>query len=346
MLRRVVMTTLCCVAWTATPADAEVLVHGGEDSVVVQASDASIAEVASRLQSALKINVTVIGTLSRPITGLYSGPVRRVLSRILAGTNFVVNSGASGIDIVILGNNGAAGNRPSARGGPQAYSVAANDAVSEQQGWNGTFAKPRPPKDAPPQDAKASEADGTADTAAAVVSSDVEPAADSPQGWNGTGGWKIPAPAQRAAKPVSALPQDSEAPGAGGSTDAAAAAANSNVEPAGDGPQGWNGAGGWKIPAPAQRDAKPVSAPSPQAAPSPQGQSAAPPAPNQSLAVMRALALVPKGMRHANSDEDDAQPGSTMGRPNVMGPGGALQHLQDLRSSDHSKQELSPDHSK
>jgi hypothetical protein len=316
MLRRIVMTTLCLAAWTATRADAAVLVHGGEDSVVVEASDASIAEVASRLHSALNINVTVTGGHSRPITGTYSGPLRQVLSRMLAGANFIVNSGADGINIFILGNDGAAGNRPSARGGPQAYSVAANDAVSEQQGWNGRFGRLRPPKDSPPQDAKASEAGGSADTAAPVVSSDVEPVADSPQGWNGGGHWKIPAPAQRAAKPGSAPPpQDSEMPETGGN--AAVSTGNSNDEPAADSPQGWNGGGHWKMPAPApaQRDAKPVSAPSPQDTSSPQGQSAPSVPSNQSLAVMRALALLPKGMHHANSDEDDAQPGSMMGRP-------------------------------
>src|ERR1700728_1810070 len=142
MLRHLVTTVLCYALWAVVPVNASVLVRGGKDSVVVEARDASIAEVASHLRSELKVNVTVTGKLSHPITGIYSGSVTRVLSRMLAGASFIVNSAAGAINIAILGNDGGASTK--------AYPLASNDAVSETQGWNGTFSKLGPSK-GPPQ---------------------------------------------------------------------------------------------------------------------------------------------------------------------------------------------------
>ena len=332
MLRHLVTTVLCYALWAVVPVNASVLVRGGKDSVVVEARDASIAEVASHLRSELKVNVTVTGKLSHPITGIYSGSVTRVLSRMLAGASFIVNSAAGAINIAILGNDGGASTK--------AYPLASNDAVSETQGWNGTFSKLGPSKGPPQPGLETAEPQRVVDATAPASNSNVEPSSDSPQGWNPTGAWKIPAPVKPAVKPASASPtQDSAASEAGGNANSAAPTGNSNLDTPVSGMQGWNSTGAWKIPAPAKRDAKPVSTPSPQDTSSPQGQFAPSALPNQSEAVMRTMAFPPRGM-HEAGDENDDHPGSVIGHSSMMAPGGMLERLQQLQQSNRFRQEL------
>jgi hypothetical protein len=224
------------------PAGAEVLVHGSGDDLVVEARDASISDVALRLQSALGVDITVTGALSHPITGTFAGSIRRVFSRMLVGTNFIVNSAPDRLSVVIIGSGTAGSNRPSPSGDSNAHWRVADEAVSGQQGWNGPmfpkmFPKKQPPKTGSAQDANTGAT--SANNAVWASRSDFEPAGTGSQGWNSTGGWKFSPPKQPAAKPGTDAADNNAVP-----------SGHSGFESGGAGSQGWNSTGGWNLPPP------------------------------------------------------------------------------------------------
>jgi hypothetical protein len=281
MPRRFVAIALCCVGLAVRPASAEVLVHGSGDDLVVEARDASISDVALRLQSALGVEITVTGPPSHPISGTFAGSIRRVFSRMLVGTNFIVNSAPGRLSVVIIGSGTAGSNRLSPYGDSNAHWRVADETVSGQQGQNGpVFPKKQPPKTGSAQDANTG---ATSDNIAVRVSrSDFESAGTGSQGWNSTGGWKFLPPKQPAAKP-----------GADAADNNAVPSSHSGFESAGTS-QGWNSTGGWNLPPPKQPAAKPGSG-------ALKDQPSAPSLPNQSMATMRALTLAPKSLK---ADDD------------------------------------------
>jgi len=102
---------------SATPLRAAVNVYGNGAFVHLEASNASLSEVLSALESAFSIRHRTSVPLDQAISGTYRGPLRRVLSRVLDGFNYyVVNTAEGGIEIMVLGRPGAAvaGNLPSA----------------------------------------------------------------------------------------------------------------------------------------------------------------------------------------------------------------------------------------
>src|ERR1700732_5283155 len=97
---------LVCVA--SARADAQL--SGTEDHVVLRAKDATMAEILSGIRSALNLRVGLIGSTERQFTGAYTGTLRRVLSRLLDGEDYVISSAPDGINIVLLGPKGAGRN--------------------------------------------------------------------------------------------------------------------------------------------------------------------------------------------------------------------------------------------
>jgi hypothetical protein len=89
--------------------EAEVRLSGTPDRLVLQTSDATMAEILAALRSSFDVEVKLSGNTVRRFTGVYSGSVRRVLSRLLAGQDYVVRSTADGISIRLLGQSGADG---------------------------------------------------------------------------------------------------------------------------------------------------------------------------------------------------------------------------------------------
>jgi hypothetical protein len=78
-----------------------------------------MSEVLDGLGSALHIKITLTGSTPRQITGDYSGPLRRVLSRLLYGDNYIVSSQADGLVVTIVGSSSE-----------RAITVAANDRIA------------------------------------------------------------------------------------------------------------------------------------------------------------------------------------------------------------------------
>jgi len=102
---------------SATSLRAAVSVDGDSAFVHLEASNASISEILSALETAFHIRHRTSVPLDRAISGTYRGPLRRVLSRVLDGFNYYVASTAEGtVEITVVGRPGAAvaGHLPSA----------------------------------------------------------------------------------------------------------------------------------------------------------------------------------------------------------------------------------------
>ena len=84
---------------------AEVRISGMQDRVVLQANDATVPEVIAALRRAIGLQVTLRGTVAQKFTGIYSGSVHYVLTRLLTGENYVLQTTSSGIRIVLLGQS-------------------------------------------------------------------------------------------------------------------------------------------------------------------------------------------------------------------------------------------------
>jgi hypothetical protein len=97
---------LVCVA--SARADAQL--SGTEDHVVLRAKDATLAEILSGIRSALNLRVGLNGSTERQFTGAYTGTLRRVLSRLLDGEDYVISSAPDGINIVLVSPKGAGRN--------------------------------------------------------------------------------------------------------------------------------------------------------------------------------------------------------------------------------------------
>ena len=130
---------LVCIA----SARSDVQFSGTEDHVVLQAKNATLAEVLSGIRSAFNLRVELTGSTERQFTGAYMGTLRRVLSRLLDGEDYVISSAPDGMNIVLLGLKGAGRNtaQPTApvkyANGEQVPRLAAagDDGNPNYQGW-------------------------------------------------------------------------------------------------------------------------------------------------------------------------------------------------------------------
>src|SRR5690242_5897347 len=77
----------------AAPAVAEIrVVEIGRGTLTIEAHDATLREVLEALSDSRMIQFRSSDVLSQVVTGSYSGTLPRVLSRILDGHNFVIQS--------------------------------------------------------------------------------------------------------------------------------------------------------------------------------------------------------------------------------------------------------------
>ncbi len=113
------LATAALLAWCVSCGGsvAEVRLSGTPDRVVLTTNDATIADILVALRSAFDVEVNLTGGTARKFTGVYSGSVRRVLSRLLTGNDYVLRSNPDGISIRLFGNSAAdssAASNPSA----------------------------------------------------------------------------------------------------------------------------------------------------------------------------------------------------------------------------------------
>jgi type II secretory pathway component GspD/PulD (secretin) len=134
-------------------ARASVHVSGSRDAVTVQAKNASLEEIIAAINSTLNLKVSVVPVVQIPITGTYSGPVRRVFARMLAGHDFVLNSSGDRLKIILATHGGnrrpASNNNMMVPRNPNIAATNGEEPVSPVQGWAGGFSvrpssSPRP----------------------------------------------------------------------------------------------------------------------------------------------------------------------------------------------------------
>jgi hypothetical protein len=91
-----------------TSAVAELRVRGSAEAVRIEARDTSVAEILSALSRTLNMHYQSSANLDKRLSGTYSGPLSRVLARVLDGYNFVLKTDNGSIALTVLGPPNAA----------------------------------------------------------------------------------------------------------------------------------------------------------------------------------------------------------------------------------------------
>ena len=76
-----------------------------QDRVVLRADDATVPEILAALRRAIGLEVTLKGEVGQKFTGVYSGSVHYVITRLLSGENYILQTTSSGMSIVLLGQS-------------------------------------------------------------------------------------------------------------------------------------------------------------------------------------------------------------------------------------------------
>jgi hypothetical protein len=92
----------------ATPVIAEMQVRGSPDAVRIEARDAPVEEILEALSRAFGMHYQLSTNLDKRLTGTYVGPLRRVVTRILDGYNFILKANNGSIVVTVLGTPGTA----------------------------------------------------------------------------------------------------------------------------------------------------------------------------------------------------------------------------------------------
>jgi hypothetical protein len=103
------LATAALLAWCLSCGSgaAEVRLSGTQDRVVLQTRDATIPEIFAALRSAFDLEVKLTGATARKFTGVYTGSVRQVLSRLLAGDDYILHTSSDGMNIRLFGASAA-----------------------------------------------------------------------------------------------------------------------------------------------------------------------------------------------------------------------------------------------
>ncbi|MCG2626047.1 hypothetical protein L6654_05340 [Bradyrhizobium sp. WYCCWR 13023] len=83
-------------------ASAEVKVEGRPDAVHLEVHDASLHDVLAALQERFNLRYRTVDALEAPMTGVFDGPLRRVVARLLSGHDYAMQVTADGIDVLVL----------------------------------------------------------------------------------------------------------------------------------------------------------------------------------------------------------------------------------------------------
>jgi hypothetical protein len=94
-------------AIATTPALAELRVRGSAEAVRIEARDSSLEEILAALNRTFNMHYQSSANLDKRLSGTYSGPLSRVLARILGGYNFVLKTDNGSIALTVLGPPGA-----------------------------------------------------------------------------------------------------------------------------------------------------------------------------------------------------------------------------------------------
>jgi hypothetical protein len=80
---------------------AEVSVQGPAEDVRLEAQDASVNEILEALRKRFVLRFSGMSAI-RHVTVKYSGPLRRILARVLEGYDYVIKPNGAKIDVIVL----------------------------------------------------------------------------------------------------------------------------------------------------------------------------------------------------------------------------------------------------
>jgi hypothetical protein len=98
----------CLVLLAAAPARAEILLDGTPASIRLEVTRATVGEVLAVFGERYGVRYRAAILLDRPITGSYSGPLVRVLARVLEGYDYVTRVSPDVVDIAYIRTRGGA----------------------------------------------------------------------------------------------------------------------------------------------------------------------------------------------------------------------------------------------
>jgi hypothetical protein len=85
-------------------ARAEVRIEGSPEALLVDAADTKLGDVLNELKAKYNLRYRTNDALEGRITGSFSGPLRRVVARLLEGYDYVIAISPDGLDVLILQN--------------------------------------------------------------------------------------------------------------------------------------------------------------------------------------------------------------------------------------------------
>ena len=87
-------------------ASAEVKVAGRPDAVHLEVHDAPLHDVLAALQERFNLRYRTVDALEAQMTGVFDGPLRRVVARLLSGHDYAMQVTADGLDVLVLTSQG------------------------------------------------------------------------------------------------------------------------------------------------------------------------------------------------------------------------------------------------
>jgi len=132
-VRRYLAAVTSVLALGSASAGAAVRVDVQPGVVIVNASNATVAEILTALGETGYLHYRTPVELSRTVSGTYKGTLQRVVSRLLDGYNFTLQVSDNRIEAVIIGLAGAMPTTTAAAAPSAANVAAAVEAASNVQ---------------------------------------------------------------------------------------------------------------------------------------------------------------------------------------------------------------------
>jgi hypothetical protein len=119
---------LLCAAPQASRS--EILIEGDEASLRVVVDKATLSDVLAALKAKFRFRYALTVDPSREISGTISGPLHRVVARLLDGYDFIVKRSPEGVELVRIAPRGTADAVPQARAGVTVWQTPAAQAMT------------------------------------------------------------------------------------------------------------------------------------------------------------------------------------------------------------------------
>lgn len=100
------LTASAVVLAIGRTASAEVKIGGNPEAVHLEVRDASLHDVLAALQERFKLRYRAVDALETQMTGVFDGPLRRVVPRLLSGYNYAIQITPDSVDVLVLTSQG------------------------------------------------------------------------------------------------------------------------------------------------------------------------------------------------------------------------------------------------